>query len=109
MRPAIRMLLTILIAVLAGCVLRDNAGWTGHSVVTVHWARYKSVDSICRRMASVQPNDSDPPEFIFGCGKNRGTDCYVYTDEDRADLIGGLVQGCLEHLNGKANAATQTK
>jgi hypothetical protein len=99
MRLTVRLLTVIAVAVLAGCFVRNDSGRRGTSVMTVHWQRYKSVDEICRNVGVEVPlNDSDPPQIIFGCRKVIGADCYVYTNEDRSELVGGLVQDCFEQI-----------
>jgi hypothetical protein len=87
--------------VVAGCALRDDSGWSGTSVMTVHWERYKSANSICRRIVPPLLNESDPPQIAFGCRKVVGTDCYIYTDDSRPDIVGSLVQDCLEQIRTK--------
>jgi hypothetical protein len=99
MRLSVRLLTVIAVAVLAGCFVRNDSGWKGTSVMTVHWERYKSADEICRNVGLEVPlNESDPPQTIFGCRKVIGTDCYIYTSEDRSDVVGGLVQDCFEQI-----------
>jgi len=101
MRLTVCLLTTIAAALLAGCTLRDDRGWTGTSVMTVHWQRYEFVDPICRKVIPVEPNDSDPPQLIFACSTIRGSDCYVYTDEDGGDRVGSLVEDCFKRIQPK--------
>jgi hypothetical protein len=102
MKLKVRLLTVIAAAGLAGCIFRGDSGWKRTSVMTVHWERYKSVDAICRSVGSgLPPNDSDPPQICFGCRKVIGADCYIYTNEDRSDVVGGLVHDCFEQIQAK--------
>jgi len=97
---------------LTGCATRDagNTIWTGSSTMTIHWERYESVTEICRKLnPHVADNyESDLPLMIFGCEKLRGTDCYVYTAQDRGYDVGELVQICLQQMEPKLNFTRPT-
>jgi hypothetical protein len=97
---------------LAGCATRgeSNTVWTGSSTMTIHWERYKSVTEICRKLnPHVADNyESDLPLMIFGCERLRGTDCYVYTADDRSYDVGELVQVCFQRMETKLNFTRPT-
>lgn len=69
--------------------------------MVVHWERYRWVGDICAKIIPPIINESDPPMIVSGCRKVVGTDCYVYTAEDRIDVVGGLVQDCFEQIQPK--------
>ena len=95
----VRILTVLAVVVVAGCVARGDGSWPRSLVVTVHWERYKSANAICSRiMPPRAPSDSDMPQIAFGSVKLVGTDCYVYTDENRVDIVGGLAQDCFEQI-----------
>ena|ERR1700730_674459 len=95
---AVRMMPSMVAVALAGCVSPSESLRIGTSVINVHWEQYGNVDPVCRKMYPVEPIDSDPPEFITGCHRVMGRDCYIYTDEGRTDLVGSFVKECFEQF-----------
>jgi len=96
-----RMMPLMVAVALAGCALPGESHWIGSSVVNVHWEQYGFVDPVCRKLTRAEPIDSDPPEFATGCLRVIGRDCYIYTNEGRADLVGSFVKECFEQLQTK--------
>ena len=96
MIPLVRTMPSIVAVALAGCVSSGESHWVSSSVINVHWEQYEFVDPVCRKRHPPEPNDSDPPQFMTGCARVVGHDCYIYTDTGRTDLVGGLIEGCFE-------------